>query len=55
MARQHICINVSMTIQSTGYVKKVLESTLSGNLNKKAIVYTNTAAYLEQLHSDLEL
>ena len=55
MARRHIRINVSMTIQSTRYVKKVLESTLSGNLNKKAIVYTNTAACLEQLRSDLEL
>jgi len=55
MARRHIKINVSMTIQSTRYVKKVLESTLSGNLNKKAIVYTNTAACLEQLRSDLEL
>lgn len=55
MARRHICIDVSMTIQSTRYVKKILEATLSGNLHKKAIVYTNTAACLEQLRSDLEL
>ena len=55
MTRRHICINVSITIQSTRYVKKVLELTLSGNSNKKPIVYTNTAACLEQLRSDLEL
>lgn len=54
MAHRHICINITLTSQSTRYVKKVLESTLSGNLNKKAIVYTNTAACLNQLRSDIE-
>ena len=55
MSRRHIRINITMSSQSTRYVKKVLESTLIGNLNKKAIVYTNTASCLDQLKSDIEL
>ena len=47
MARRHIRINISISSQSTRYVKKVLEYTLKGNLKKKAIVYTNTAACLD--------
>ena len=43
-----------MSSQSTRYVKKVLECTLTDNLNKKAIVYTNIAACLDQLRSDIE-
>ena len=54
ISRRHIRINITMSSQSTRYVKKVLESTLIGNLNKKAIVYTNTAACLDQLKSDIE-
>ena len=54
MYRRHIWINITMSSQSTRYVKKVLECTLTGNLNKKAIVYTNTAACLDQLRSDIE-
>ena len=44
MARRNIRINVEFTLQSTRVIKRVLKSTLSDNLNKKCIVYTNTAS-----------
>ena len=36
-------------------IKSVLGDTLFGNLNKKCIVYTNTASCLDQMQSDKEL
>ena len=36
-------------------IKNVLRDTLFGNLNKKCIVYTNTASCLDQMQSDIEL
>lgn len=54
MSRRNICINVSFTNQSSHTVKKVLVSNLGDNIHKKAIVYTNTAACLDQLRSDIE-
>ena len=54
MARQNIRINVEFTLQSTRVIKRVLKSTLSDNLNKKCIVYTNTASCLDQLKIDVE-
>ena len=35
-------------------IKTVLTSTLSDNLNKKYIIYTNTANFLDQLKVDVE-
>lgn len=55
MARRHIRINVNLTLCATKEVKHVIVCTLSGNLNKKVIVYTNTAISLEQLRSSTEL
>ena len=54
MARRNIRINVEFTLQSTRVIKRVLKSTLSDNLNKKCIVYTNTASCLDQLKIDVE-
>ena len=54
MARRHIHINVNLTFHPTKEVKQVIEHTLSRNLNKKVIVYINTAASFEQLRSDTE-
>ena len=54
MARRNISIGVSFTNQSTRLVKKILTVNLHDNLNKKAIVYTNTASCLDQLKCDIE-
>ena len=35
-------------------MKKILTANLRDNLNKKAIVYTNTASCLDQLKCDIE-
>lgn len=54
MARRHIRINVSLTFFALKEVKQVIHSALSGNLNKKIIVYTTTAASIELLLSETE-
>ena len=54
MARRNIRINVVFTLQTTRVIKAVLKSTLSDNLNRKCIVYTNTASCLDQLKVDVE-
>ena len=54
MARRNIRINVVFTLQTTRVIKAVLKSTLSDNLNRKCIVYTNTASCLDQLKVDIE-
>ena len=54
MARRNIKINVDFTTQRLRLIKNVLSSTLSGNLNKKCIVHTNTASCLEQMQADIE-
>ena len=54
MARRNISINVAFTLQTTRVIKTVLTSTLSDNLDKKSIVYTNTANCLDQLKVDVE-
>ena len=54
MARRNIKINMDFTTQRLRHIKNVLSSTLSGNLNKKCIVYTNTASCLEQMQADIE-
>ena len=55
MARRNIRIHVDFTTQRLKHIKSVLENTLSNNLNKKCIVYTNTSSCLEQMQSDIEL
>ena len=54
IAQRNIRINVEFTLQSTRVIKRVLKSTLSDNLNKKCIVYTNTVSCLDQLKIDVE-
>ena len=54
MSRRHIKLNVSITFKRSKEVKDVLKYTLRGNINKKVIVYTNTAEFLETLRSDIE-
>lgn len=54
MARRNIKINVDFTTQRLRHIKNVLSITLSGNLDKKCIVYTNTASCLEQIQADIE-
>ena len=54
MARQNIRINVAFTLQTTRVIKTVLKSTLSDNLDKKCIVYTNTSNCLDPLKADVE-
>lgn len=55
MARRNICIHVDFTTQRLRHINSMLENTISNNLNKKCIVYTNTSLYLEQIHVDVEL
>ena len=54
MARRNITINIKFTTQTTRYIKTVLHGSMCGNLNKKCIVYTNTASCLDQLKVDIE-
>ena len=54
MARRNIRINIVFTLRTTRVTKAVLKSTLSDNLNRKCIVYTNTASCLDQLKVDVE-
>ena len=54
MSRRHIRLNVSITFKRSKEVKDVLDYTLRGNINKKVIVYTNTAEFLGTLRSDIE-
>ena len=54
MARRNIRINVDFTTQRLRCIKLILEDTLSGNLDKKCIVYTNTSSCLEQMQADVE-
>ena len=54
MKRRNIKIDVDFTTQRLRHIKNVLSSTLSGNLDKKCIVYTNTASCLEQMQADVE-
>ena len=54
MAHRNIRINVAFTLQTTRVIKTVLKSTLSDNLKKNCIVYTNTANFLDQLKVDIE-
>ena len=55
MARRNIRINVDFTTQRLRCIKLILEDTLSGNLDKKCIVYTNTSSCLDQMQADVEL
>ena len=43
MARGNIGIEVEFIYQCTWRIKNVIENQLNDNLNKKCIVYTNTA------------
>ena len=54
MGRRNIKINVDFTTQRLRHIKTVLTSTMSGNLDKKCIVYTNTASCHEQMQADIE-
>ena len=49
IARRNIEINVDFTTQRFRHMKNVLSSTLSVTLDKKCIVYTNTASCLDQM------
>ena len=55
MARRNIRIHVDFTTQRLRCIKLILQNTLSGNFDKKCIVYTNTSSCLEQMHADVEL
>ena len=55
MARRNIRINCSYTIQRPRLIKGVLNDTLGTNLDRKCIVYTNTAASITELQTSLEL
>ena len=55
IARRNIRIHVDFTTQRLRSIKVILEETLSNNLNKKCIVYTNTSSCLEQMQADIEL
>lgn len=54
VSRRNVSINGSFTNQSSWNVKKVLVSNVGDNVNKKAIVYTNTASCFEHLCSDVK-
>ena len=55
MARRNIRINVVFTIQRLKTIKTILKETLVGNLDRKCIVYTNTASCLDLMQSEIEL
>ena len=54
MARRNIKMSVLFTQQTTRYIKTVLQNSLSSNVDKKCIIYTNTASCLDQLKVDIE-
>ena len=54
MARRNIKMSVLFTTQTTRYIKTVLTNSLCDNIEKKCIIYTNTASCLDQLRVDLE-
>ena len=54
MARRNIIMRIKFTTQITRYIKIVLHRSMSGNLDKKIIFYTNTASCLDQLKVDIE-
>ena len=55
MARCNIAIDVDFTCQFTRCIKELIKRILTGNLNKKCIVYTNTVSSLVWLKTDLEI
>ena len=54
MARRNIKMSVLFTTQTKRYIKTVLTNSLCDNIEKKCIIYTNTASCLDQLRVDLE-
>jgi len=54
MAQRNIVMSIKFTTQTTRYIKTVLHRSIFGNLDKKCIVYTNTASCLDQLKVDIE-
>ena len=55
MTRRNIQINVIFTIQRLRVIKSILKETLVGNLDRKCIVCTNTAFYLDAMQYEIEL
>ena len=53
MARRNIRINIIFTIQRLRAIKSILTETLVGNLDRKCIVYTNTASCLDVIQSEI--
>ena len=54
MARRNININCIYTTQQVCAIKSVLKETLSTNLDKKCIIYTNMASSVSEMQNSLE-
>ena len=54
MQRRTVRINVSVSTQYLKFVKKILKDILSSNLNKKIIIYTNTATKAQYIKEEID-